>query len=168
MTKQPVLFDFAECEQHLVELAGADRARFTGSTVAKDGELVDAVLAAVVQGVPRETIARLAKVSPSSIASIVERAEKSGEIGGWKERMSRILSRATETAAASLVDDIEKGNLPAGQKPIAIGILMDKKLLLDGEATSRVEHVQRVRPEDILEEIKRAKIIEIEPAKGAN
>lgn len=162
---QPALFDLADCEQHLVQLAGRDRERFTGSTVAKDGELVDAVLAAVVQGVPRETIARLARISPSSIAAIVERAEKSGQIGGWKERMSRILARATETAAAGLVDDIERGKLPAGQKPVAIGILVDKKLLLDGEATSRVEHVERVRPEDIIAQLKRVKVQEIEAEK---
>ena len=161
MSTQPALFDFADVERHLVELAGPDRARFTGTTVAKDGELVDAVLAAVVQGVPRETIARLARISPTSIASIVDRAEKSGTIGGWKERMSRILARATETAAAGLVDDLEKGKLPAGQKPIAIGILVDKKLLLDGEATSRIE-VERVRPEDILRRIKAARLVEIE------
>jgi len=165
MSQQPALFDLASCEQHLVELAGRDQERFTGTTTEKDGELVQAVLAAVVQGVPRETIARLARISPSTIAALVERAEKSGQIGGWKERMSRILSRATETAAAALVDDIEKGKLPAAQKPVAIGILVDKKLLLDGEATSRVEHVERVRPEDVLAKIKAAQVIEI-PGKG--
>lgn len=165
VTSQPVLFDLAECERHLVELAARDQDRFTGTTTERDRRLVDAVLSAVVAGVPREHVARLAAISTHTVAGIVERAERSGEIAGWKERMSRILARATETMAANLVEAVEAGNLPAGQLPVSLGISIDKKLLLDGEATSRVEHVERVRPEDILEHIKRAKVVDVDPVK---
>lgn len=160
----PALFDLAECERHLVELAAPQSARFTGTTVEKDRQRVDAVLAAVVAGVPREHIARLAKISTHTIAGIVERAERSGEIAGWKERMSRLLARATETMAANLVEAVEKKSIPAASLPVALGIATDKKLLLDGEATSRVEHVERVRPEDIAERIRRAQVIDLPAA----
>lgn len=160
---QPALFDVSECERHLVELAGLDRARFTGTTTEKDRELVDAVLAACAAGVPRVHVARLAKVSNNTVAGIIERAERSGEIAPWKERMSRQLARATEGLAASLVEAAENKTIPAGQQPIALAVLVDKKLLLDGEATSRVEHVERVRPEDILAKIRQAQqVVEIE------
>jgi len=164
----PALFDLAECERHLVELAQPDAARFTGTTTEKDRQRVDAILAAVVAGVPREHIAALAKVSTHTIAGIVERAERSGEIATWKERMSRLLARATETMAATLVEAVEQKKLAPAALPVALGIATDKKLLLDGEATSRVEHVERVRPEDITALIKRAKVVDIEPAKLTN
>lgn len=154
---QPALFDLAACERHLVAYA-ADRARFTGTTTEKDARLVDSVLAAVVAGVPKEHIAHLAGISPSTVQGIIERAEDAGKIGGWKQRMSRTLARATESCAAGLVEDIENGRLAPGQKPVAIGILVDKKLLLDGEATSRVEVVARVTPEQLLAEMKRATV----------
>ncbi|MBM3729121.1 MAG: hypothetical protein FJW40_27320 [Acidobacteria bacterium] len=164
----PALFDLSQCERHLVELAEPDAARFTGSTVEKDRQRVDAVLSAVVAGVPREHIAALAKISTHTIAGIVDRAERSGEIAGWKERMSRLLARATETMAATLVEAVEQKKLAPAALPVSLGIAVDKKLLLDGEATSRVEHVERVRPEDITALIKRAKVVDIEPAKLTN
>jgi hypothetical protein len=145
-----------------VELAGRDRERFTGTTVEKDVELVQAVLGAVVAGVPHEHIARLGRISVHTVLGIVERAEKAGQIAGWKERMSRHLARGSEVLAQQIVEDAINGKLPAGQKAVAMGIVTDKKLLVDGEATSRVEHVERVRPEDILAQIKRAQMVEIE------
>lgn len=164
----PPLFDLATCERHLIELRAPDAARFTGSTVEKDRERVEAVLAAVVAGVPREHIARLANISTHTIAGIVERAEKSGEIAGWKERMSRLLARATETMAANLVEAVEKKQIAPAALPVALGIATDKKLLLDGEATSRVEHVERVRPEDVLAGIKRLQVVEVDVEREAN
>ena len=166
--RHPALFDLAECERHLVELAAPDAARFTGTTTEKDRQRVEAVLAAVVAGVPREHIARLANISTHTIAGIVERAERSGEIAGWKERMSRLLARATETMAANLVEAVERKQIAPAALPVALGIATDKKLLLDGEATSRVEHVERVRPEDVLAGIKRISAVEIEAETKGN
>jgi hypothetical protein len=160
---QPALFDISECERHLVEIAARDQSRFTGTTTEKNRELVDSVLAACAAGVPRVHVARLAGISNHTVAGIIERAERSGEIAPWKERMSRQLARATEGLAASLVEAAENKSIPAGQQPIALAVLVDKKLLLDGEATSRVEHVERVRPEDVLAKIKAAQqVVEIE------
>ena len=104
----PPLFDLSECERHLVEIAGRDQERFSGTTTEKDRELVAGVLSAIAAGVPRDHIARLAGISTHTIAGIVERAEKSGEIAGWKERMSRQLARASEGLAASLVEAAER------------------------------------------------------------
>ena len=53
---------------------------------------------------------------------------------------------------------MEAGKVSASQIPVAVGIFTDKKLLLDGEATSRVEHVQRVTPEDLMADMKKASI----------
>ena len=139
ITEQPPLFDLAECESHLVRLAGRDQERFSGTTIEKDRELVAAVLGAVVAGVPRDHIARLAGISTHTIAGIVDRAESGGEIAPWKQRMSRQLARATESLAASLVEAADNKTIPVGQQSVSLAILVDKKLILDGEATSRVE-----------------------------
>ena len=155
---QPALFDLEVCERHLLAIAKRDQDRFTGTTIEKHAETVGAVLAAVAAGVPREHIAKLAGISTKTIAGIVERAEANGEIAGWKQRMSRLLGRAAESAAASLAEDLDSGKITPGQKTLTIAILTDKRLLLDGEATSRVEHVQRVTPEQLMEEMKRATV----------
>ena len=82
--------------------------------------------------------------------------------------MSRLLARATETMAANLVEAVEKKQIAPAALPVALGIATDKKLLLDGEATSRVEHVERVRPEDVLAGIKRLQVVEVDVEREAN
>ena len=165
VTSQPVLFDLAECERHLVELAARDQDRFTGTTTERDAELVSTILRAVVAGVPTQHIADLAKVSPKTVLSVVERAELRGEIADYKQRMTRLLKRGTTVLAEQCIEDALAGKVPAGQKWVSLAIGIDKTLLMTGEATSRVEHVERVRPEDILEHIKRAKVVDLEPVK---
>ena len=166
--RQPALFDLSACERHLVELAGRDQERFTGGTTERDGELVSAVLDAVNAGVRYDQIARLAQVSKHTIQGIVERAERSGKIAPYKERMSRQLGRITEALAGQMLDDVEAGKIAPRDKGLMTAVLVDKKLLLDGEATSRVEHVERVRPEDVLAGIKRISAVEIEAKTEAN
>lgn len=158
----PPLFDLATCERHLVELAGRDQERFSGSTTERDAELVSAVLDAVSAGVRYDQIARLARVSNHTVQGIVERAERSGRIAPYKERMSRQLGRITEALAGQMLDDVEAGKIAPRDKGLMTAMLVDKKLLLDGEATSRVEHVERVRPEDVLAGIKRIQVVEVD------
>ncbi len=68
------------------------------------------------------------------------------------------IGRAVEAGIEHWTEAVEAGKVSASQIPIAVGIFTDKKLLLDGEATCRVEHVQVVTPEQLLEEMKRASI----------
>lgn len=158
----PPLFDLSACELHLVELAGRDQERFSGTTTEKDTELVAAVLDAVSAGVRYDQVARLARISKHTVQGIIERAERAGQIAPYKERMSRQLARITEALAGQMLDDVEAGKIAPRDKGLMTAVLLDKKLLVDGEATSRVEHVERVRPEDITALIKRAKVVEID------
>ena len=156
---QPALFDLQQCERHLVEIAGRDQERFSGTTTDKHVELVNTVLEAVVAGVRYDQIAHLAGISRHTIQGIVDRAEKAGKIAPWKERMSRLLARTTEALAGQMLDDVQAGKIAPRDKGLMTAVLMDKKLLVDGEATSRVEIVARVTPEQLLAEMKRAAVV---------
>lgn len=159
---QPALFDMHRWEQEV--RAVRDQERFTGADVEKDARLVAAVLSAVSAGVPRRNICELARISSHTVQGIVERAEKDGRIAPFRTRIAAMVRRGAETIATSLIEDVEKGELPAASKPVALGILVDKSLLLDGEATARLE-VRHVDPEGVWERIQRVRqSLEVGPA----
>lgn len=160
-TDQPALFDLQQWEAELVRVR--DQERFSGSIVERDQRMVAAVLAAVAAGVPRRNICDLARISSHTVQGIVERAEKSGSIAPFKQRILGSLRRGAETLASSLIEDVETGELPPQSKPVALGILLDKCMLLDGEATARVE-VRHVDPDRVWDRIQRVKdALEVAP-----
>ena len=151
---QPALFDLRAWEQEVLHVR--DQERFSGRDTERDQRLVSAVLSAVSAGVPRQHICDLARISSHTVQGIVERAEKDGRIAPFKARISAALRRGAETIATSLIEDVEKGELPPSSKPVALGILLDKTLLLDGEATARLE-VRHVDADGVWERIQRVR-----------
>jgi len=137
------------------------RPEFSGERVERDVQLVDAVLGAFAGGVSQRRIAAAFKLSRNTVAALIRRAEDAGRIEPYKGRLSGKLARAIEAGLEQWTDAVEAGQLSAGQIPVAVGIFQDKKLLLDGEATSRVEHQERVNVEDVMERLRRLR--EVQP-----
>lgn len=155
---QPVLpVILAEADERLAAVF-ASTAAFSGALTERDQSLVDAILSSFVAGATQRQIAERFKVSRNTIAQMVRRAEADGRIEPYKERLGARLGRAVEAGLEHWTEAVESGKVSAGQLPIAIGIFVDKKALLAGEATSRVEHVQRVTPEQLLADMKQASI----------
>ena len=155
---QPVLpVILAEADERLAAVF-ATTAAFSGALTERDQSLVDAILSSFVAGATQRQIAERFKVSRNTIAQMVRRAEADGRLEPYKARLSARLGRAVEAGIEHWTEAVEAGKVSASQIPVAVGIFTDKKLLLDGEATSRVEHLQRVTPEQLLADMKQASI----------
>lgn len=155
---QPVLpVILAEADERLAAVF-ASTAAFSGTLTERDQTLVDAILSSFVSGATQRQIAERFKVSRNTIAQMVRRAENDGRLEPYKARLSARLGRAVEAGIEHWTEAVEAGKVSASQIPVAVGIFTDKKLLLDGEATSRVEHVQRITPEQLLADMKQASI----------
>jgi hypothetical protein len=62
------------------------------------------------------------------------------QIPSWKERTSAKLGGIISELADSIQDDLRSGKLSADKKPVAFGILIDKKFALDGDNVSVIRH----------------------------
>lgn len=149
----PVIIE--ETERHLPDVAGGT---FSGKIVERDQELVAAVLGAHVAGVGKKRIGEAFKISPNTVRGIVDRARQAGKIDPYKRRVSNQLGRAIESGMEQWIDAAEAGEIRADQIPVAVGIFSDKKALIDGEATSRVERTSGPSMDEVLEKMKRAKV----------
>lgn len=143
-----------DVERHLPEIAGGT---FSGKIVEQDREKVDAVLMAFASGIGKKRIARAFGLSPHTVRGIVQRAEAAGKIAPYKQRMSVRLAQAIELGVEQYIEALEEGKIAPGQIPVGVGILTDKKALLDGEATSRVERTDGPSLAEVIERMKRAK-----------
>ena len=151
----PVILDEAEAR---ISSVLSTTAAFSGAFTERDQSLVDAILSSFVAGATQRQIAERFKVSRNTIAQLVKRAEAGGRLEPYKARLSARLGRAVEAGVEAWTEAVEAGKIHPSQIPIACGIFQDKKLLIDGDATSRVEHVQRVTPEDLMADMKKASI----------
>jgi hypothetical protein len=84
-------------------------------------------------------------------------------IAGEKKDLSRLAGRFIKLGLERLVEAVGRNEIPAAQLSVPLGIISDKKLLWDGEATSRIEHASKkeIDPSDVsalLEQLKRTSI----------
>ena len=145
MQPAPELFSAEQVESGLVEIAGKPRGQFSGALVERQAELLDVILERFCAGSSQREISRVFGVSTNTVAGIVSRATASGRIEAYKTRVSAKLAGAIEGGIEVWTDALRAGLLNPAQIPLAVGIFSDKKALLDGEATSRVE-VRQAEP----------------------
>lgn len=115
----------------------------TGKALLKDWERCGRVADALLLDVPQRQIARQEGMGRHSIRKVMEVLEERGLLAPQKKRMSRRLGHIAEAIGEDLMEMAEAGTLPAQVKPIAMAIALDKKALLDGEASQVIE-VRRV------------------------
>ena len=95
-----------------------------------------AVVDALGQGLGVRQICRAYKVSHHTVAAVMAREPKA--IATVKEGTIGKLRQFAMMAADRLLDEVH--TMPVGSIPLAMGIAIDKAQLLDGGATSRIEH----------------------------
>ncbi len=139
MQPAPELFLPEAVESGLVEIAGKPRGQFSGVLIEKQAALVDVILERFAAGASQREIARVFSISTNTVAGVVARATSCGRIEAYKTRVSAKLAGAIEGGIEVWTDALRAGTLNPAQIPLAVGIFSDKKALLDGEATSRVE-----------------------------
>lgn len=124
----------------LVDGAVGDRARFTGRTVEKDRELVESVLAALVEGMGVKRIATAFGLGHNTVRGIRDRAEKAGKLAPYEERVKAKLRRAIEGGVDAYLEDLEAGKIKGAQTPIPTAIFIDKLRDAEGAPALIIEH----------------------------
>lgn len=125
-------------------------AAHTGTTAERRGEIIETALEMVLQGHSQRQVAHLMRLSRNTLAVLMRRWEQEGRLEPLKQRISARLGRAIEAGVEAWTDALEAGAVPVQTIPVAVGIFTDKKALLDGEATVRIEHA---RQEPSLEDV---------------
>jgi hypothetical protein len=92
-------------------------------------------------GLDLREVSRMMRVHHRTVAAV--REAEGSRIDTYKQRVISNLRSAVEVLSGALSDSV--ASLPARDQPVAFGILVDKLQLLEGEPTSRTEHVLEVR-----------------------
>lgn len=144
--EQSGLFDEAELPEglELLQPESEQKKRFTGEVVARNQGRYREIVNALGANVPVRAICRAFSVSHHVVKAIRER--EPDLVATEKKRVSQMLGHAARMTIESFTDDLESGKVPPSAKPVAAAIFLDKKALLDGEATSRIEHVSSGLP----------------------
>jgi len=78
-------------------------------------------------------------MSRRSVKAVTRVFEERGKLAPLKERLSAKMADLIELGLDVLRDKLERDQVPANVLPIVIGVLSDKKALLDGDPTARLD-----------------------------
>jgi hypothetical protein len=161
---QPFLFPQFFEGQELLEVLDAPGC-CSGVILEKRTALIQSVVQALADGFGVQRIAAAYDISVYSVLGIRDRHPDL--IAIEKKQLSNRLGRIVRLATERLEEALIKGEITPGQLPVLGAIMIDKKLLIDGEATSRIEHSSRreVTKEDVdraLQQLRQADVVEVE------
>ncbi len=120
-------------------LASAEaRGEFTGERLfSQRPDIYRAVVELLGQGVGVRQIARTLRVSHNTIAAVRHREGQT--VDTLKEQTIATLARFVGAASERLLEEVQTIKLES--LPVALGIAAEKLLLLSGQATQRIAHV---------------------------
>jgi hypothetical protein len=132
----------------------------TGKKIPKEKR--DKVISALQDGQGTSAVVEATGVSKATVLAIRKDTEdnKGFELGTWKKQTANLLSQIVTKGSTRLLDAID--DIPAGQLPLAIAIMVDKVAALQDAPTVIVEHRLRVSHEDINSMLK-GDIVDIKP-----
>jgi threonine dehydrogenase-like Zn-dependent dehydrogenase len=132
----------------------------TGKKIPKEKR--DKVISALQDGQGTSAVVEATGVSKATVLAIRKDTEDNQgfELGTWKKQTANLLSQIVTKGSTRLLDAID--DIPAGQLPLAIAIMVDKVAALQDAPTVIVEHRLRVSHEDINSMLK-GDIVDIKP-----
>lgn len=136
--KQPLLFtstnDMPDSHFEVQESLG----EFTGERLFKrKPDLYRIILSALAEGMGIRQISRAFHVSTNTIMAVRDR--ESSVIDTEKTKISMNLRKFARLATERLIEEVDF--IDIDKLGVPLGIVIDKMQLLDGQATSRIEHV---------------------------
>lgn len=137
--KQPSLFSASQLPNLPNLVAAAKRFIHTGKIVSKDEERAAAIAQAFLECGLVLPVCRRFHCSPNTVHAVIEVYEREGKLDDLKQRVSRKLGLLAEVSAEAAIELVSQGKCPANVLPINVGVSLEKKAMVDGEATSRVE-----------------------------
>jgi hypothetical protein len=137
---------FPELELPIVEAAKTKSFVHTGAFISRDEVLCREICMDLIAGISRRAIALRFGVSRNTVNAIREIMEARGELEPLKREVARRLDRCVIFGLENLEHALATDGLPASQLSVACGILLDKKAALEGQPTSRIEHITTRKP----------------------
>jgi hypothetical protein len=96
---------------------------------------------------------RQVKLDVQSLKQEVQAAPPTRNTPEWKRQIANEIGCIIEKLAGRMSRDIDE--LPLSQASVALGILIDKKSMLDGDPTATVVHASvNLRPDDLAKRIR--------------
>lgn len=132
---------FPELDERLVELVKHKNFVHTAAFVSRDEVLCRAICTDLLSGISRRVIAKRYEVSRNSVNGIREVMDARGELEPLKREIARRLDRCVIYSLENLEHALEKDSIAHGSLPVATAVLLDKKAALEGQPTSRIEHI---------------------------
>jgi hypothetical protein len=146
---QPALFSPDQLPDLPALVQAAKDYAHTGKIVCKDGERAEAILNHYLQTGSLRATAKHLGCSPNTVLSVLQQFESSGRLDALKQRLSHKLGLVLELGSDDLIERLVSGKFKPS--PIDLAVLVDKKLLLDGDATQITE--QRVQVDVRVEDV---------------
>jgi hypothetical protein len=150
----------------------ARRGLYSGKIIEKNRAKVRAICQALAEGIG---VNRIAKAFGVNIRTVMGIRDRHPELIAAEEKLlSQQIGRVLKVGVDRYLEALLDGAIPAAQIPVGMGILFDKKALLDGKPTAIVEHRQAdltvERLNELIEQLPGA-VVELEasadPAPGA-
>ena len=133
---QPPLF-LPEQLPDLPEVVSAAKTfAHTGKIVCKNGERSETILQHYLRTGSLRSTAQSCICSPNTVLSVLNHFESAGKLDAYKQRLSHRIGLALELGTDDMVERLTKGTMHLS--PIDLAVLIDKKLMLDGDPTQRV------------------------------
>jgi hypothetical protein len=169
-TVQDDLFDASQLplgHELLTLEEDARSGRSTGERLAKDRARYEGIVRCLAEGIGIRRTARAFHASTQTVMAI--RDKEGVSIETQKKELSKLMGHFVRISVERLIEEHEE--IPIGQLSVSAGIIQDKKTLLDGDATVRVEERIEVAltPADLrgmLERLKGGRVIDV-PAETA-
>jgi len=158
-----------ESEQlSLIELPEADliecvkRGYRSGKIASKLEERAAKIARMVLMRASLRDIQRECHVDYRTVKAIIQIMEDTGKLPTLKTRLSQDLGDIAELSAANLREKLINNEVPANVLPIVLGIAVEKKALVDGDPTARLDFHQNIEVTpvvamDYLDRLKQAK-----------
>jgi|GEM_PF-1012234 len=134
-SQQLTLIDVPETE--LVECV--QQVRYSGKIACKLEDRAAKIVRLVLLRASVREIQRECHVDYRTVAAIVRIMEENGKLPALKQRLSDDLGEIAELSAANLKQKLLDNEVPANVLPIVLGVAVDKKALVDGDPTARME-----------------------------
>lgn len=120
-------------------IAAAKSYCHNGKTACRDEEHAERVLSFYLSAGSLRQTARQFHISPNTVKGMLEIFAQAGKLDALKQRLSFKLGVVAELATDLLTEKLLDGSVQANVLPIVVGVAVEKKALIDGEATHRTE-----------------------------
>ena len=135
--------------------------KYSGAIIERNREKVKQICAALAEGIGILRIAKAFAVSPHTVIGIRDRHPDL--IAMEEKQLARRYGNILKLSAERYEEALLNGSIPAAQLPVGMGIIFDKKQILEGKPTSIAGKAEVLSADRINELIASLPAVQAEP-----